>query len=85
MCIRDSPDADHSGGLDAVVTNFDIGQSYVSNGSSDSKTYRDFIYSLSSKGLTPSVPLENQAINLDNNTTIKFFNTESTGEGNRCV
>lgn len=80
--VSTHPDADHSGGLDAVVTNFDIGQSYVSNGSSDSKTYRDFIYSLSSKGLTPSVPLENQAINLDNNTTIKFFNTESTGEGN---
>ncbi len=80
--VSTHPDADHCGGLDAAVTNFEIGQSYVSNGSSDSKTYRDFIYSLSSKGLTPAVPLEDTAIELDGDTNVKFYNTQATGEGN---
>lgn len=80
--VSTHPDADHAGGLDVVVSNFDIGQSYVSNGSSDSKTYRDFIYSLSTKGLSPAVPLENTAIELDSNTNVKFYNTKATGNGN---
>lgn len=80
--VSTHPDADHCGGLDAVVTNFTIDQSYVANGSSDSQTYRDFIYSLSAKGLTPAVPLEDTAISLDQNTQMKFYNTKATGEGN---
>lgn len=80
--VSTHPDSDHCGGLDAAVTNFEIGQSYVSNGSSDSKTYRDFIYSLSTKGLAPAVPLEDTAIELDGDTNVKFYNTQATGKGN---
>lgn len=80
--VSTHPDADHCGGLDAVVTNFNIDQSYVASGSSESKTYRDFIYALAAKGLTPAVPLEDTAISLDQNTQIKFYNTHAIGEGN---
>lgn len=80
--VSTHPDADHCGGLDAIVTNFNIGQTYVSNGSSTSKTYRDFIYSLSAKGLTPAVPLEDKKIKLDDQSSIQFYNTKATGTGN---
>lgn len=80
--ISTHPDADHCGGLDAVVTNFDISQTYVCNGSAQSKTYRDFINALSAKNLTPAVPLENRKISLDDHSSIRFFNTKATGQGN---
>lgn len=80
--VSTHPDADHCGGLDAIVTNFNIGQTFVSNGSSTSKTYRDFIYSLSAKGLTPAVPLEDKKIKLDDQSSIQFYNTKATGTGN---
>ncbi len=80
--VSTHPDADHCGGLDAAVSNFDIGQAFVSNGSSSSKTYRDFIYSLTNKGLTPAVPLENNKIALDKHNSIQFYNTKATGIGN---
>ena len=78
--ISTHPDADHCGGLDAVVTNFDISQTYVCNGSAQSKTYRDFINALSAKNLTPAVPLENRKISLDDHSSIRFFNTKATGQ-----
>lgn len=71
--ISTHPDADHSGGLDAVVDHFDIGQVFVSNGESDTQTYQDFMTSLSEKKLQPEVPFE-----LEENTYIQFYNTEST-------
>lgn len=36
-------DADHCGGLDAVVKNFEIGNVFIGNGSADTKTYKDFV------------------------------------------
>lgn len=51
------PHADHIGGLDAVVNEIKVNNLYVSNGDSDTKTYRDFIQAASNKGLYPSVPL----------------------------
>lgn len=60
--------ADHIGGLDAVVYNFEIENIFVSNGSASSKTYRDFIESMSNKGLNPSVPIVGSKFNLGNGT-----------------
>lgn len=53
------PDADHIGGLDAVVDSIAVKHVYVSNGDADTKTYADFIISMSNKNLSPSVPLLN--------------------------
>ena len=50
-------DADHIGGLDAVIDSIPVETVYVSNGDANTKTYRDFIESMTNKNLYPSVPL----------------------------
>lgn len=60
------PDADHIGGLDAVVEAIKIKQVYVGNGKAETKTYRDFIEALMHKNLTPSVPLLNSTFQMGN-------------------
>lgn len=68
--------ADHIGGMDAVINNFNVGQLLTSNGSSTSKTYTDYIRAASNKGLSPSVPLEGAKFYIDDNSYIQFFNTK---------
>lgn len=60
------PDADHIGGLDAVINSIDVKKVFISNGDSDTKTYTDFINAVSNKGLSPSVPLLNSEFKLGN-------------------
>lgn len=55
--IATHPDADHIGGLDAVITQLKVNQVLVGNGKATTKTYTDFIEAMMSKGLSPSVPL----------------------------
>lgn len=54
--IATHPDADHIGGLDAVITQLDVGQILVGNGKATTKTYTDFIEAIMDRGLSPSVP-----------------------------
>ena len=58
------PDADHIGGLDAVVDSIPVKRIYVSNGEANTKTYADFITSMANKGLNTSVPLLNSEFKL---------------------
>lgn len=58
------PHADHIGGLDAVVDNIKVNKVFVANGDAETKTYKDFITSMSNKGLAPSVPLLNSEFEL---------------------
>ena len=74
--ILTHPDADHAGGLDAVVKNFAIKQVFVGNGNAETKTYKDFITSCMDKQLQPSVPLPNQTFTLGNG-SFQFFNQTS--------
>lgn len=55
--IATHPDADHIGGLDAVITQLEVNQVLVGNGKATTKTYTDFIEAMMDKGLSPSVPL----------------------------
>ncbi|WP_434799642.1 ComEC/Rec2 family competence protein [Terrisporobacter vanillatitrophus] len=55
--IATHPDADHIGGLDAVINSIPVEAVYVSNGDANTKTYSDFITAMSNKNLYPSVPL----------------------------
>lgn len=75
--ISTHPDADHCGGLDAVVKNFEIKECFVGNGSSTSITYRSFINALAEKGLTPAVPLANKQFMLGKNCYMQFYNTKA--------
>lgn len=66
--------ADHIGGADTVITDFEVGATLVPNGDADTKVYRDYITALSNKGLQPSVPLESSIFNLGS-ATLTFYNT----------
>lgn len=72
------PHADHIGGLDKVAKDIKINNLYVSNGDSDTKTYRDFINAAASKGLYPSVPLLGSKFDLSGSTfeVISVANTD---------
>lgn len=67
------PDADHSGGLDAIVKNFTIKNVFVGNGKAETKTYKSFIQACMDKKLQPSVPLADKEFALGNG-TFKFYN-----------
>ncbi|CZR97283.1 ComEC family competence protein [Clostridioides difficile] len=69
--------ADHLGGLDSVVKNFNIENVFVSNGSAETKSYRDFINALVDKDLSPSVPLENKKFYLEDS----YFEVLNTNGG----
>ncbi len=74
--ILTHPDADHSGGLDAIVKNFKVNQVFVGNGKADTKTYKDFINACMNKKLQPSVPLADKTFTLGNG-SFQFFNQKA--------
>ncbi|MGL4654328.1 MAG: MBL fold metallo-hydrolase [Sarcina sp.] len=74
--------ADHIGALDSVVDNIEVDQVLVSNGDGDTKTYKDFLTSLSNKKLSPSVPLANAKFDLGNGAYIQVFNTNGGSDTN---
>lgn len=51
ILISTHPDADHSGGLDAVISNFDIGKIYMPKVQSNTKTFEDVLKAIQNKGL----------------------------------
>ena len=77
--ILTHPDADHCGGLDAVVKNFNIKNVFVGNGNADSKTYKDFINACMTKKLQPSVPLADKTFKLGNG-SFKFYNQKANSK-----
>ncbi len=74
--ILTHPDADHSGGLDAIVKNFKVNQVFVGNGKADTKTYKSFIQACIDKKLQPSVPLADKTFTLGNG-SFQFFNQKA--------
>lgn len=80
--VSTHPDADHCGGLDAVLNSVKVQKLLVGNGSADTKTYRDFINAAGSKGVNPSVPLEGSEHKLSETSYLKFFNTNGGKDKN---
>lgn len=78
--------ADHFGAADTVVTDFEVGTTFVSNGNADTQVYQDFINALSNKGLKPSVPLDGGEVSLGN-ATLTFYNTRggNSNENNNSL
>lgn len=72
--------ADHVGGLDDIVRDFEVDEVFVGNGEAETKSYTSFIQELSKKGLHPSVPLDGAKLYWDENTYFQFFNTEVISE-----
>lgn len=73
--------ADHAGGLDNVVKQCNVENAFVSNGDSETATYRDFIMALSDKGLNPTVPLEGKKFKLKDS-YFEVFNTDGGSSTN---
>lgn len=75
--------ADHIGGADTVISDFELGTTLVPNGDADTQVYQDYINALSNKGLQPSVPLEGAKFELGS-ATLTIYNTEggSSNENN---
>ena len=71
--------ADHIGGADTLITDFEVGTTLVPNGDANTQVYRDYINALSNKGLQPSVPLEGAKFELGS-ATLTVYNTAG---GNR--
>lgn len=51
ILIGTHPDADHIGGLDAVIDNFDIGKIYMPKSQANTKTFEDVLLAIQRKGL----------------------------------
>lgn len=51
------PHEDHIGGADAVINNFSIGTIYMTKYTASTKTYRDVIKAMKSKGLKATLPV----------------------------
>lgn len=66
--------ADHIGGADTLLSDFEVGTTLVPNGDANTQVYRDYINALSHKGLKPSVPLEGAKFELGS-ATLTVYNT----------
>ncbi|WP_249436155.1 ComEC/Rec2 family competence protein [Paenibacillus sp. Marseille-Q4541] len=73
VLIGTHPDADHVGGLDAVVDAFDIGKIYMPKVSSNTKTYESLLTSIKNKNLKVTTAKAGITIDLDNQLDIKMI------------
>ena len=81
--IATHPDADHIGGLDAVISQLEVGKVLVGNGKATTKTYTDFIEAIMDKGLSPSVPLLYSEFPLGE-ATLKIVSVANEKDPNNC-
>ena len=81
--IATHPDADHIGGLDAVMKQLEVGQVLVGNGKATTKTYTDFIEAVMNRGLSPSVPLLYSEFPLGQ-ATLKVVSVADEKDSNNC-
>lgn len=70
------PHADHIGGMDAVVRNFDIDDFLICKGENFTKEYREMMYELEMKDVNSFTPEEDFTISLGNGVDVKFMNCE---------
>lgn len=69
ILIGTHPDADHIGGIDAVIDSFDIGKIYMPKIQSNTKTFESVLQSIRNKGL--KVTTAQKGINLELDSTVQ--------------
>lgn len=73
VLVGTHPDADHIGGLDAVIDNFDIGSVYLPKVHNNTKTFEDVLNSIKNKNLKVNTAKSGMLINLDKSLTVKML------------
>lgn len=56
IIVATHPHEDHIGGMDAVISQFDIGKIYMPNATTTTKTFNDVLTAIKAKGLTITAP-----------------------------
>lgn len=73
ILIGTHPDADHIGGLDAVISNFDIGKIYMPKVSSNTKTFEDVLSAIKKKNLKVTTAKAGLILDWETDATVKII------------
>lgn len=73
VLIGTHPDADHIGGMDAVIDSFDIGKIYMPKVQRDTQTFESVLQSIQNKGLTVTTAKAGIELNLDSTVQAKMI------------
>ncbi len=80
--IGTHPHADHIGGLDAVIRNFDIGEIYMPKVSHTTKTFEDVLLAVKDKGLKIKAAKAGVSLELDHKVDIQMVGPVSDSYNN---
>ena len=78
ILIGTHPDADHIGGMDAVIDSFDIGKIYMPNAQRDTQTFQSVLQSIQNKGLKVTTAKAGIELDLDPTVQIKMISPIGT-------
>jgi competence protein ComEC len=73
ILVGTHPDADHIGGLDAVIDNFEIGKIYMPKVQSNTKTFEDVLMAVQRKGLKVTTAKSGLTLDWETDTTVKMI------------
>lgn len=74
--IATHPHADHIGAMSSVIDYFDIGEIYMPNISSNSKTFENLLQTISDNGLQVNTACADKIINTESELEIEFFSPQ---------
>jgi competence protein ComEC len=73
ILIGTHPDADHIGGLDAVIDSFEIGKIYMPNVQSNTKTFEDVLLAIQRKGLKVTTAKAGLVLDWESDATVEMI------------
>lgn len=80
IVIGTHPDADHIGGLDRVIDNFEVGEIYMPKIQANTKTFEYLLKSISNKGLKVKSAKAGLTLNWDEQVQVKMIAPVSTSD-----
>ncbi|MNI03843.1 ComEC family competence protein [compost metagenome] len=80
ILIGTHPDADHIGGLDAVINHFDIGKVYMPKVQANTKTFEDVLTAIQKKGLKVTTAKAGVQLDWEADTTVTMVGPVGTYE-----
>jgi competence protein ComEC len=73
ILVGTHPDADHIGGLDAVIDNFTIGKIYMPKVQSNTKTFEDVLNAVQRKGLKVTTAKSGLTLDWESDATVQMI------------